>query len=98
MENMTKVQAIIFAKAISDAWDELPDAEELEFGPATEKKARAAINLALEAAEVKDVGIKPNADELEDLAGQFLVYLESADNIADLSRMEDELAELFAAD
>ncbi len=98
MENLTDIQADILAKAVSDAWDELPDAEEAEYGPATEKKARAAILAALEKPEVKDVGIKFDGEGTEDLVGQFQVYLESADNLGDLTRMEEELAELFSAE
>ncbi len=98
MENLTAIQAQILAKAISEEWDNLPSSEEVEYGPNTEKKANAAILNALQSAEVVDAGIKLNGDALTDLIGQFQVYLESAENLADLTRMEDELAALFAAE
>ncbi len=98
MENLTDIQADILAKAVAEAWDDLPDAGEVEYGPATERKAREAVLAALKKPEVIDIGIKPNEEETEDLVGQFQVYLDSAENLVDLTRMQAELAELFSAE
>jgi len=98
MENLTNVQAAILAKAIANAWDDLPVSVEIEYGPDTEKKAEDAVHVAVQSAEVIDLGIKLEEDQVADLVGQFQVFLESEENIADLTHMEDELAELFSAE
>jgi hypothetical protein len=98
MENLTALQAQILAKAIASAWDDLPVSVEIEYGPETEKKAKAAVLNALESAEVVDVGIKMNEEQVSDLVGQFQVYLESLENITDLTRMEDELTILLTVE
>ena len=98
MENLTAIQAQTLAKAISSAWDELPVSVEIEYGPETEKKAKAAVLNALENTDVVDIGIKLNEEQVADLVGQFQIYLESLENITDLTRMEDELIVLLTVE
>jgi len=98
MENLTRAQAIILAKAIATSWDELPDVEEQEFGEKSEAKANQTIAAALEDDDVIAAGIKLSEEQLSDVRGQFHVYLEDASSWGDISRMEAELAELFAAE
>jgi|GEM_PF-2871677 len=98
MEDLTKEQAALIAKAIATSWDALPPTEEQEFGPKTEAKAESALAQALESAEVTDAGVSLGEEQRADLLGQFKVYLDSADGWGDVTRMEAELAELFAAD
>jgi hypothetical protein len=98
MENLTAAQAQILAKAISGAWDELPVSVEIEYGPETEKKAKTAVLNALQNTDVIDIGIKLNEDQVADMVGQFQVYLESLENITDLTRMEDELTVLLTVE
>ena len=98
MEGLDKQQATVVAKAIAVAWDELPDAGEQEFGEKSEAKANQALAIALSSPEVIDAGIRLEDDQRDDLRGQFHVFLEDASSWGDISRMEDGLAELFAAD
>jgi hypothetical protein len=98
MENLNRAQGIILAKAIAESWDESPPSEEEQFGPQTEAKAERAFASALAKPEVVDAKIVLGDEARADLLGQFKVYLESMENLADLTRMEEELAVLLSAD
>jgi len=97
MFQLDENKAAVLAKAIAEAWDELPGNDETELGPLNEAKAETAMKNALEKPEAKDAGIKLDEEQAADLLGQFKVYLDSAEDWGDASRMEEELASLFAA-
>lgn len=98
MENLTDLQAAVLAKAIAAAWDELPPTDETELGPKNEAKAEAAFAAALEKPETVEAEIVLGEEQAADLLGQFKVYLDSAEDWGDASRMEEELTALFSAE
>jgi len=91
------MKSAILAKAISEAWDELPGNDETELGPLNEAKAEAAFRAALSKPEVTEAGIKMDDEQSSELLGRFKVYLDSAEDWGDVSRMNEELASLFSA-